>query len=459
MATANHNFYVPLPAYKMPDALDFQPLQKGLSDLGDQFNKNRMMDETEYQNDQNNNREDADLQLRQDKAKQGQLDQQHQNLAATAAAINDLPEDQQPRAVQGLLARIPEAHDDLMRNGIDPTNHKLVLGALMRQGGVDPSAIALNRAKTASYAQPQQDPNQQFDPSQFYEGDDGTLQRRPSGYQQAGYQDDAAVAPHFPNGVNFAQADNAPPQTPQPSVVMQGRLPRMSQADVRASKGQALIDSGEKPVTDQDTQNYFDTKFPGARPKGFIWDRDGTLIDLKEQSKGFIAREKAVPQLQQIDESQRELLGQNPDGSNDPKAGGGTYLMTRNIAQTPYLRYLAPKTRQAVQGLQQAATMLAATVEGKRHANAEEVRFLKFFSLEPDDDASTVRWKIDRLRQSYLSNIAGSTRQGHHDDGPDSFKSPKDLLGEAQDAIKRGADPEAVKKQLLEKHNISAPDL
>ena len=171
----------------------------------------------------------------------------------------------------------------------------------------------------------------------------------------------------------------------------------------------------------QDKQNRNNAVY-GKAPSGFRWNDDGTLKDLKDDSKKAISRDKIAALIDDVKTAKDVLTS--------------SYLPSR-LAGHYSGGWLAPEKEQAMRSVEHAVQFLTAEVEGKRHANAQDVRMLRFFAPAPSDSAEMIGFKLDQLNRIMQGYFGAKVQSGS------LFKS---VLSQAQDArIKREAKSQASK--------------
>lgn len=163
-------------------------------------------------------------------------------------------------------------------------------------------------------------------------------------------------------------------------------------------QGQRALDR----VPDEDRQRYIEWRnvqnrwhltHQTAPPKGYVYNPDGSLRDLKEESRKEIGRNKIEALMDDVRVASTVFKDSWYPSRAAAHATGG---------------WVSPKYEQAARSVEHAVQFLTAEVEGKRHANAQDVRMLKFFA--PDlkhDSAEMIGFKLDQLNR-IMSNYFGA---------------------------------------------------
>ena len=184
--------------------------------------------------------------------------------------------------------------------------------------------------------------------------------------------------------------------TSVPGIVVdsKGKTDRMASANLAGQDAlDETPDDQRKRLADYLQKRQMNEYVFGKAPSGFRRGDSGELIDEKDESKKMVAAARASPMMQDIEVAKKVLV----DGKSS--------MLGRAIALTPYLRMAAPEYRGAIENLNHTIATLTALVEGNRHANAQDVRFLKFFSIEKDDSTEDVGRKLDQVNRIYKTYV------------------------------------------------------
>ncbi|MDE2440121.1 MAG: hypothetical protein KGP14_03780 [Betaproteobacteria bacterium] len=426
--------FQPVPTSYQPQGLNFQPLNALTQQMNDYTNG------TYQQANLDNNaalrqiqQQNADL--NQSKFDQATKVQNALQMGNQAMAISQLPVGpERTAAYQRFLQQHPD-YQNLDPAYLDPTSGPQLVAAefgqvkdsLQRQKLQ--AEIASQNARTAYY---------KAAASRFAPPPNGGQQADPlAGY---GMNEDGQIVP--PNrlsapGAAPAMGAPAPPQagidtpyifssvlgdrTEEPAAAVKQsdwgpygksaeNIPGVAvgaggNMDARATyalTGQAAIDKKgdddrQRLIKYRDTQAQW-TYLKGKAPSGFEYNDDGSLHDMKADSKMSIAAAKASPMIGDIVNAKHELVD------------NGSTMLGRNMAMTPWLRSQVPATRAAIENLNHTVATMTALVEGNRHANAQDVRFLKYFSIEPDDTRDDVGRKLDQLYRIYNTYVGNKSQ-------------------------------------------------
>lgn len=246
-----------------------------------------------------------------------------------------------------------------------------------------------------------------------------------------------------------------------------------------------------RDATFGEIQRYYTIRNGQEPPKNTVWDADGMPADPKAWEKRRHAADVARPLLQGLKDAGDVLIKGGPGsivGSLINGGANGSSPLARTIASNDtFGSYLTPAYTEALARIQSTVQMMAAAVEGQRHANAEEVRFLKNFGANPLADADKLKDNINRALQIYNSRVGNysDASQDYYSDtafnkqrdklrltqqqpqqqgaiaqppsqsyssGPAPAgtvqKMPRDVWAQARSAISSGKDPDAVRQRL-----------
>lgn len=199
--------------------------------------------------------------------------------------------------------------------------------------------------------------------------------------------------------------------------------------------GQDAIDAQDDPNQQrlrkhmQDQQMW--TALNGKAPSGFVYNPDGSLRDLKDEAKKSVGREKIGALIEDVQTANQVLQKTNVAERGLGHATGG---------------WISPAAEQAARSVEHAVQFMTAEVEGKRHANAQDVRMLRFFAPAWSDSAEMIGFKLDQLNRIMQGYFGAKTPSG------DLFKSQLAKANEAyHQAIKDGkiAPPNVTTKPSL----------
>ena len=189
----------------------------------------------------------------------------------------------------------------------------------------------------------------------------------------------------------------------------------------------------------------------GKAPSGYIYNTDGTLKSLKEDEKEQRSLDKMQPLLDDVKNAKTVLTDSNVLQRGAAHMTGG---------------WVYPSKEEAMRSVEHAVSQMTALVEGKRHANAQDVRMLKFFAPTWTDSAEMVGFKLDQLHRIFSNYLGGGSRQGEifrselmkaveaaRKRGGTALpqsnpSSPSNPIDDARKAIQRGADRGAVIQRL-----------
>jgi hypothetical protein len=134
----------------------------------------------------------------------------------------------------------------------------------------------------------------------------------------------------------------------------------------------------------QSTQHKWTYLHGRGAPSGFAYNADGSLRDLKEESKKAVSREKIRTLIDDVQAANQVLQKTNVAQRGLAHATGG---------------WISPESEQAARTVEHAVQFMTAEVEGKRHANAQDVRMLRFFAPKWNDPEDMIGFKTDQLNR------------------------------------------------------------
>ena len=156
----------------------------------------------------------------------------------------------------------------------------------------------------------------------------------------------------------------------------------------------------------------------GKAPSGFVYNPDGSLRDLKDETRKAAGREKIGALIDDVQTANKVLQDTNVVQRGLAHATGG---------------WVSPAAEQAARSVEHAVQFMTAEVEGKRHANAQDVRMLRFFAPQWSDSAEMIGFKLDQLNRIMQGYFGAKTPSG------DLFKSQLSKANEAyNEAVKSG---------------------
>ena len=283
----------------------------------------------------------------------------------------------------------------------------------------------------------------------FYRDEDGNLQRRPQSggdtmpplspsgpgtrapggmrppMRLGGPMDDVTVqrssnAP--PNGVQVAQA-GPPAAIPMPPFPQGGSVRDMkawadtakelrkqnAPADRRAAIANKPDNVEDNSLTDDLVNEYYDAKFPGARTKGHIWRRDGTLQKLETTQGERQALIMARDGLEAV-RSARDLL--KDTNTLQEMAGFGVEIpYVGRVRPGANLNEGAEKASIAHRSVGSAMHDILKQMSGSAVSDKERAAYVDMYMPGAMDTAKERQWKLDRLEQ-FFNNTIKSQRAG-----------------------------------------------
>lgn len=410
-----------LPAYQMPGALDFSGMTNALARWNDNTFKQAQVD---------NQREHTQIQrdtlaLHQEQYSNQQKLQMAEMMGKRALAIDQLPiGPARTAAYAQFMAQNPNAHT------LGPEWHDPVRGPSMvaadagqfrdkladdlrrSQINMHNASAEASRAHGRVYDAMAQTksgpPGQMVDPTRgFGMTENGELidvaDREPARPEIMSQY--LAAGRSRPDEVRREHVDFGPMGTLTTDVPGIVTTPKgsMDRGATREYQGQRALetlpdDARQRFLSAQSIQRRWEA-VRGPPPKGYIYNEDGTLKDLKDESKKAISRDKIGALIDDVKTARDVLTNTN------------TGALGRGIAHATG-GYMLPENEQAMRSVEHAVQFLTAEVEGKRHANAQDVRMLRFFAPQWGDSDEMIGFKLDQLHRIMLGYFGQKEQSG-----------------------------------------------
>jgi hypothetical protein len=397
---AGLNYYAKLPAYETPAGWDTAPLSNALTEL----RKSREFDVTRDQTQQQINMKNAELGMKSQEFAQGQEDRRVKQIGGIAQYLDQLPGDNPQKAQlwKQLVDHHPAFGSTLQKYGVDPNDHVMGPKFITKEieGYQDPDKRRLLNAQIEEHGAK----SAYYDAHGEYlktRGDATTMNAETRRLKAYGDIADR-LGPNPPQEV--FDRENQPGgliYTAFGGPVSPDQWPRAYQ-QAQARKGALPEDEALRSRNFSDAQiaqmrRAKDMEAAYGKPKvGYRWDVDEktgapvqVLMAEKEDTKQKKIDTAAPFYMKRLDMA-ASVLGESS------MAGRIAASMPGGGALPGVVAY-----RQAREVSGHAVAALTAMVEGQRHANAQDVRLLKFFQPDPNDTHEMTQFKLNEARQFF----------------------------------------------------------
>lgn len=388
-----------LPEFQAPDPLNFQPLAQGIDSINQAQQQRDQRAQQQQQFDTTNALSERRVGLAERQAGQQDEEAFTKKIGAQAGVVDAMPDGPQRQAAwNALIGRLPDVDKHMATYGVSHEDHINGPKFLMAEafGPKDPQREAQANAQTR-YTNTLAD----------------EAQRRGSVLQQdADTKRFATIASAFggkvptraewdaqnQNGGIVNAAFGGPvPYEKAPGIIQMAQARKNVELDA-----DGLRDRNFSPEQIMQMRRQQDIVRAYGQPKrGYHWDMSPQgqpvqVLDAEKEDPKQKQRDQTAPFYMKNLETARQVLDKtNPVG--------------RAIASSRVGGYINPSTAEALQLVGHAVTALTAMVEGNRHANAQDVRFLQYFQPNATDSNEIINFKLDQATQffkSYLSNKA-----------------------------------------------------
>jgi hypothetical protein len=397
------NYYEKLPAYQVPDGPDVSPITNALVELRKSREFDAAKAQQQSQFDVTSDQRQQTIDMAQAKADQDLKDKKLQQLGGISQYISDLPEDDPKRAE--LWKNVVDHHPDfapaLQKYGVDPTDHingPKFLNAEIA-GYQDPMKRRLTNAQIEMYGAH----------SAYYDkAGDALSTKAAASTTNAETRRIAAYGTIVDRmGPNPTEADIEREQqpggllniafggqriTPQdwPGIYQRAQARRSSSVDEEEARAQGLNDEAIKSLK----RSQVLEKTLGPPKRGYMWDLDERtgrpvqqLLAEKEDTKQKAIDTRAPFYMQNLEKARKVL--------------GDSSMAGRAVSSMPGGSYFKPELSEANEMAGHAVVALTAIVEGQRHANAMDMRMIKFFQPAPNDTHEMQQFKLDQASQFF----------------------------------------------------------